>query len=232
MKLFVAFLIATFFLPVTLRADDLGEEPVIQFHAFEKSKRTERMAARFAEDIRQGKMPKLVDKAIEAVIRLAAHKLRRDGMREEANYLNTEFDLYWNGYLERDARKMTDYPPLSTWLDEKYKWLEQKLSFEVVHALRIDDLVTFNSGIPVVFVCRGNVSEQEYWLHFVKDEKFRGLGPTTLFWVSQITCCGATMSTGFFFCGPISMGAEFAALKVFCPKLNKPLWTRVCGGRE
>jgi hypothetical protein len=64
----------------------------------------------------------------------------------------------------------------------------------------------------------------------VHDEEvaIRGLGPTSAYWVSQVACLGLSMSSGFLFCGPISMGVEWVAKNYVFPKLNEPLWKRAC----
>jgi hypothetical protein len=150
--------------------------------------------------------------------------------KKDADKLLNEWENQYSFFLEQ--RGITDHKPLSEWLASVTKMLELKLGHDAMHALRLDDLITINYAIPVVFSCIDDVSELEYYLHFVDDSTpvhgYRGLGPVVAYWTTFFVCTGYTWGTGFLYCSPIAMGVEYIAKEAVCPALNKPLWKLSC----
>lgn len=201
-----------------------GEEPVMTSGQPEVSARTKRMASQFEKDVRNGKLAQKTDHALDAIIRLAVYKLNRTGHKAEAKKLLDEWEWQWQGEIVRlsDKRALGDHRPLSMWLAEKTAMLRFVLGDAVFKALRLDDLDTINFGIPVVISCVDDVSEQEFFLHF------QPLCGTVMYWTSFFTCVGFTWGTGFLFCGPISMGAEYLTESFVAPRLNPVVWNLSC----
>lgn len=213
------------------------EEPVMQHGQPEVSARTRRMSNQFGNDITSGKFKHQTYLGLDALIHLAAYKLRRIGEKEmAADILNNWKTTYQFQYMDMldytDIRHIGDHGAVIQWLKDTMIKLEDKLGASLMYDLRLSDIRTFNETPKVVFFCQDHVSEQEYWYHFVDDTasvQIRGLAPTTVYWTSFITCVGGTWGTGFLFCSPISMGVEYLTKKVVAPKLNHPLWQRACG---
>lgn len=222
------FIIAIFCFPVFAE-----EEPVMMAGQPEISARTKRMANKYQNEIKAGKLKKKTNEALNAIIRLAAYKLNKDGHKEKATKLIYEWEHNFSRVLEDSySRGITDHKPLSAWLAGVSLMLDVTLGHEVCHSLRLDDLITINYAIPVVISCIDDVDEIEYFLHFVEDDTpghgYRGLGPVVIYWTSFFVCTGFTWGSGFLYCSPISMGVEYLAKEYVCPALNEPLWKWSC----
>lgn len=236
MKALIALLLFITFSNASLAASE--EEPVM-IHEPEISARTKRMAAKYEAEIKAGKFENNVQMGLDALIRLAVYKLKREGYVKESKQLWKEWQEQYQFHYEdllndTDGRHIGEHGEISKWLKEQMQKLTFILGKEIVYQLRLSDLRTFNETPKVVFACYDNVSEAEYFLHLVADEEvaIRGLGPCSAYWVSQLACLGASMSSGFMFCGPISMGVEWVAKNYVFPKLNEPLWKKACLGDE
>lgn len=204
------------------------EEPVMMAGKPEVSARTQRLANKYKNEIKSGKLRKRTNDALNSIIRLAGYKLKRIGEKEKAKKLIYEWENQFQYILEQ--RGITDHKPLSEWLAGVTIMLELTLGHDVMHALRLDDLITINYAIPVIFSCIDDVEELEYFLHFVEDggHGYRGLGPVAAYWTTFFTCVGFTWGSGFLYCSPIAMGVEYIAREAICPALNKPLWKLSC----
>jgi hypothetical protein len=226
------FLLTLLILPLLAMAD---EEPVMMYGEPEVSPRTQRMARQYEDDLKNGRLAKRTDAALDALIRLSAYKLKRIGKVTEANKLLKEWEDQWSGEIVRLSmvkRGIGDHKPLSEWLAQKYAMLEFLLGKPACQALRITDIHVINFAIPVVISCVDNVSQDEYYAHFVEDilGGYKGLGPVVSYWVSFFSCVGMSWGTGFLWCSPISQGVEYLSMRLVCPKLNEPLWKLSCNG--
>jgi len=190
----------------------------------EVSDHSRRVARRFERDMEDGRLRERTNGALDAMIRLGAHKLRKAGHKKEAKKLLDEWDNQYRFHLLR--RDLGDHKPLSQWLKKKYEELEALLGPEVCHALRLDDIKIINFGIPVVFSCVDDVDELEYSKHFVP------LAGTVIYWTTFFSCVGFTWGTGFLYCSPLSWGAEFLTEKYIAPRLNEPIWKLSCHQEE
>jgi len=158
-----------------------GEEPVM-IHKPEISKRTQRLALKVEERIKSDEFKNDNHKALDALIKLAAYKLKRVGKKEEANKLLKEWEeTYSREYLFRlfgpNERHIGDYPPVSQWLESKMNVLTFILGMQVMYSLRLSDIVTFNSTPKTVFFCKVPVSEQEFF--FTLGIRRRRIGERT-----------------------------------------------------
>lgn len=209
------------------------EEPILVSKSIEISDRTSYGANQFQKDVKAGKFPQLMHHGLDTAIRIAAYKLKRDGYKAEATELLKEWeDTYSFEYVMvmSGERHIGDFEPVSVWLKGKTDMLILLLGAQTAYNLRLSDLASFNeTPIPVIF-CRGNLSEDEYRLHWVHDAEVykRGLAPVTAFWVSTATCLGASLSTGFLFCSPICQGIEWLVKKYVAPNTNRWMWQRAC----
>lgn len=186
----------------------------------EDSARVRKQVAQFEKEVEQGRFAEKTNGALNAIVRYAVWKLRREGYKKEATALLQEWENDWNGYLLR--RDLGDHAPLSVWLAEKYLMLEMTLGEAVCHALRLDDIKIINFAIPVVFRCIDQVDVEEFGKHFIP------LSGTVVYWTSFFACVGGTWGTGFLFCSPISMGCEWITESWAAPKLNPRVWNMSC----
>lgn len=230
--LLVVFLAATSPLRLHANTEEFGEEPVMMTGTPEDSPRTRRIARAFEKDVKFGQLPYRINETVDALLRLGAYKLKRSGHKKEASQMIREWERDWNEEIIRisKSRGIGDHKPLVQWLSDKYRMMEFLLGKDICHSLRLDDLHTINHAIPVVISCIDNVSEDEFFLHFVDDyvNGYRGLGPVVVYWTSFFTCTGFSWGVGFLGCSPIAMGAEWITKGVVAPRLNRPLWSLAC----
>lgn len=207
---------------------EVEEEPIMMSGQPEVSKRTKRKAEKFGKDLKNGRLRKHTNHALDAIIKLGAYKLKRVGHKKEGDQMLKEWKQQYSLILE--DRGITDHAPLSKWLADKTLMMEFILGHQVMHSLRLDDLITLNFGLPVVISCIDKVDEQEYFNHFVHDEihDYRGVGPVVIYWVSFFSCVGFTWGSGFLFCSPVAMGTEYLTDSIIAPKLNPTLWKMAC----
>lgn len=209
-----------------------GEEPVMTSSYMEISPKTEKMADKFESDVKRGRIKQRTNAALNAAIRLAAYKLKRVGHKKEADKMIYEWEHQYSLVLE--GRGIGDHKPLSNWLAEKTAMLQFILGKEVMHALRLDDLITINYALPVVISCVDNVDLEEYGNHFVEDldNGYRGLGPVVVYWTSFFSCMSFSWGVGFLGCAPIALGSEWLTLNFVAPRLNPVLWNLACNRLE
>lgn len=212
-----------------------GEEPSFAGSP-EISYRTRRMAEGYGRDMKSGKISYRANQALNAIIRLAAYKLNRIGYHKEARKLIYEWENQWSEEIIRlsESRGISDHKPLSSWLAEQCSNIRFLIGREAFYNLRISDISTINFAIPVIIKCIDNVTEQEFFLHFVKDEenKYRGLGPVLGFWGSFFSCVGFSWGALFAACAPISLGIEYLLETSVCPQLNPYIWKISCKPKE
>lgn len=226
-------LILTVTLFLSLTATYAEEEPIMMTGDYEISDRTRKLSKKFQRDVESGGLRYKIDRSLDAIIKLAAYKLKRIGKKKEANQLLKE----WHDQHEYSLifmRGIGSHAPLSQWLSDKYLQWEFILGKDILHALRLSDIHTLNHAIPVVVSCIDDVDLHEYSLHFVYDDEngYRGLGPVVTYWTTFIVCVGGTWGSGFLFCAPIAMGTEFLSKQFVCPKLTEPLWKWACKKEE
>lgn len=176
------------------------------------SAQTREIVKTYKKEVQEGRFAERTNLALNAIVRFAAFQLTLKGHKDEADKLIAEWESGFDGYLLR--RDLGDHAPLSMWLAEKYAMIEFILGTEVCHFLRLDDIKTINYGIPVVFKCVDDVDVVEYGKHFIP------LSGVAVYWSSFFACVGGTWGTGFLFCSPISMGAEWLTETWAAPRLN------------
>ncbi len=192
---------------------------------YEVSGRSWGKAREFGEQIERGELPGRTNAAIDALVRFGAYKLKRNGYKTKAKQLVEQWEGKYSQYLAVNAYgvyDLGDHAPLSKWLADKTAMLELLLGTEVMKLTRLYDLKVINYGLPMVFRCLDHVDEVEYGKHFVP------LSGVVIYWTSFFVCVGGTWGTGFMFCGPLAMGAEFITTKWIAPKLNHKVWTWAC----
>lgn len=214
-----------------------GEEPVMSSSTYEISDRTRRMSDEFELDVIRKKTAKRAHKGLDTLIRIAAYALSREGYKSEAKKLLKEWDdQYSSHYLESytGERHIGDFAVVSKWLKDQTDKLSFLLGSEIFYRLRLSDIQTFNETPKTILFCPDKVSEPEYFLHWVHDPDVykRGLAPTTMFWICEAGCLGASLSTGFAYCAPICSGAEWLTKSYVAPKTNHMMWSRSCDKGE
>lgn len=209
------------------------EEPIMQSESYEISTRTKTKARGFERDVYKGKAARLAHTGLNALIHVAAYKLKISGHQSDGIRLLKEWEEQYSmeylGWME-DSRHIGDHPPVSAWLNEQLMKLYLILGPSAMRMTRLSDLVTFNSTPRVIFQCIDSVDLAEYGLHWIEDPfvDVGGLAPVTAFWVSSAACLGASFSSGFLFCGPISAGVEFLVRQFAAPNTNEFMWETFC----
>lgn len=193
-------------------------------------------------DIEEGRLPHVVDKALDMLIHTGAARLRAEGFDAEANQLETEYETNYQNFIEKLSRErdIGDHPSqaLSTWLDIAYAVLEAKLGLSTCKLLHLTDIKVINDSVKIVihpctfpmdFVT--DTRMEEYACHFANSPHYgSALVPVVVYWVVQITCSAASMGAGWFFiCSPLAMAGEFIMDSWIAPKLSDSLFTRQCG---
>lgn len=181
-------------------------------------------AARFERAIRNGRFEERTTRAIDRLVKQAAHELWIRGHRE----LSVEIEEGWREnqnfvYELRDWRGLGDHPGV-VWMLEAHEKIEGVLGLTLCRLLRLHDLWRLGTTIKVVFQCVDAVDTMEYQLHFVE---FAGV---VSYWVSWAICCGATWGAGAIglICSPISLGCEFIVMKAIAPRISDRFWKLAC----
>lgn len=168
--------------------------------------------------------------AIRAIVRIAGINLRANNFHKEA----IEIEQLWERFdgqlvdIALNKRDIGWFEPLSDTLAIIYEIMEQKLGFEMCHALRLDDLKTINFGLYVAFrPCIYGFDE--FYKHLADDPKYRALLPVISYWSSVISCSVATHGLGYFFiCSPIGWAIERVVEKRIAPRVTPKLYDMAC----
>lgn len=222
-----------------LHADDVyeaiyGEGVYTESQETEATKRVHALG----KEISEGGFMQLAirsEEALDAIFKISILNLKRHGYRELAREIKQEWDdrrgdLIWLSLgLDEGGRPIGDFAPLSMWLGEVYDRIEAALGLELCRLLRISDLKSLNYGLRVVFTpCYHGLVEFE--LHFIHDDKYRGVLPVVAYWSTVITCSVATFGAGIigFICSPIAMLVEAGTDRVIAPWLAPKLFNLAC----
>lgn len=168
--------------------------------------------------------------AIRAIVKIAAINLRANNFYKEA----IEIEELWGRFdgqlvdIALNKRDIGWFEPLSDTLAIIYEIIEQKLGFEMCHALRLDDLKTINFGLHVAFrPCIYGFDE--FYKHMADDPKYRALLPVISYWATVISCTVATHAIGYFFvCSPIGWAIERVVENRIAPKITFKLYQLAC----
>lgn len=167
--------------------------------------------------------------ALRAIVKIGVLNLYRKGYVYEAQKMDQEWKAL-DGKLVKavQTRNIGDFEPLSQWLALAYEILELKLGLDMCETLRLTDIKTINYCIPVCFQpCFYGYNN--FYDHFVTDEKYKGLAPVISYWATVITCDIALYGGGYFFvCSPVGMLVERAVLKRVGPWAAPKLYDMVC----
>lgn len=175
---------------------------------------------------------KKIDKATENMVKLAVFHLKLKGYIEEAKEIEDEYLGRYQNYTYLYAIGATqdigDHPPMWEWLDKLEKDLREKLGDFVMQVTRLEDMRTFNYGIPVVLQPAGDerfdppvlISKLDYSQHFIP------LSGALSYWVTWGACVGATWGAGAvtFICAPMGMIVERVVETKIAPPLSDKIW--------
>lgn len=178
------------------------------------------------------RMARKADRALDTLFKVSIHQLKVKGHKDTAQEIERGWKRH-NGSVYRivvyGKRDIGDFEPLSKFLADAYDKIEAKLGVQLCYSLRISDIKTLNYTIPVVFnPC--SVDENEYFMHFVHDDTYRGFAPVVAYWGSMVVCIGATYGAGALaICSPIAMAIEFAVDSRIAPAVAPRIYERKCG---
>jgi hypothetical protein len=174
---------------------------------------------------------KKVDKATKNIVKLAVLILRRKGFTDKADEIEQEYKVYNNFtymYAIGAFNDIGDHPPMWEWLDRLEKDLRERLGDFIMKATRLEDLRTFNYGLPIVLQPAGDertnpatvISLDDYAQHFIP---FSGC---LSYWTAWGICTGATWGIGaiVFICSPIGMITERIVVTKIAPDLANNIW--------
>lgn len=212
-------------------------------HAFERSRKTIFVPTKPEMEYAEEQSPNLErglnsfyqvadrsNTAIRAIVKIAAINLRANNFHKEAIEIENLWQTH-DGQLVEIALNQRDigwFEPISDTLAVIYEIIEQKLGFDMCHALRLDDLKTINYGLYVAFrPCIYGFDE--FYKHMANDPKYRALLPVISYWATVISCSVATQGIGYFFvCSPIGWAIERVVEKRVAPKVTPKLYEMAC----
>jgi hypothetical protein len=205
---------------------------------------TEKKVQKLVEQIEDGELGDLTDRAISRLIKYAAGQMYRKGFKKQAKQIVKEYNKSYDGYVARLSKKsiftnIGDHKPLFDWLAITYEQIEHALGFAQCEKLHLTDLKTLNYGLPVVFrPCDFDMGEitdpriTEYRRHFsgkCDGELYHGVAPVVTYWTTELICGTASWGAGSFLaCLPIAEGAEYIMQKYFAEKLSDSVFKMAC----
>jgi len=200
-------------------------------------------AGRAEEEILQGRLNKISQKAIDGAIRLAASQLQKEGYLLEAAVMVQEWDNQYKWEFARytnasqDTRDIGDHSEIWPWLTEKYNMLELLLGLPMCERLHLTALKIFNFTPKIVFRPKTFPMDQvlgdrkdEYLRHCVEGQYYYGLVPEATYWGAYLACSFASSGSGFILlCGTLGNLAEKVMAKFAAPKLCGAIYDRAVG---
>ncbi len=177
-----------------------------------------------ARDLGADRVAKRTNAALDRLIRIAAWRLKKEGHKDLANQIESEWRNEYSRYLTFIFVDLGDHNPLSEWLNEVYQSLRATLGDAVLKRFHLDDIWVINYAIPVVFKpCLPEWDKAEYKLHFVP---FAG---SVTYWAAYISCTIAVAAMDFaFFCSPVGSFAEMGMVTLIAPGLSDGIYQRRC----
>lgn len=197
----------------------------------------ERKERKIRDDFSRGDFRIIADRtdtALNAIMQIGIRNLERFGHKSEATKMRNEWRV-WSGSLSRlvsaDGRNIGDFKPFSDKIAAFYEILELSLGYDRCYLLRLSDIKTVNSALPVVFdPCTYGLTEFEMHFGGINDPRYRSLIPVVSFWLVELTCGIATYGAGtFFICSPIASLVEYGVDSWVCPAIAPKIYQRICG---
>ncbi len=211
------------------------------------------MQAEVTRRLEMGDTRALATESFDAMFAVAAKELVKAGYQREADQLNAEWkDLYRGQMLGLDG-DVGDHTPLSQWVEDWYKKLEDLLGVQLMELLHLRDIWVLNYTVPVVFHAQAatawcteqlakypqDTCEDEYRRHFAGTRWEKGPDPlatavlhhgfagVVTYWVVWAACEAATYGSGYgLVCSPAGDLAEIAVEKWVAPKVSDKLYVR------
>lgn len=176
------------------------------------------------------------DDALENMLRRADSVLRIFGKRAVADEIATDYSLFFRGGFSNLAfasKELGDYKPMSDWLVNVHKKIEQSIGEFWCKFFHFHDIYILNFGFPVVLKpalyelpdyldhFSGHLIAGFWWDH-------HGVAGVIAYWIVEGTCTGFTGGVGAvsFACGPIAGFAEHVTDKRIAPPIAERIWKR------
>lgn len=172
-----------------------------------------------------------VNTVLRAIYHVGFLNLRRHGYFKDAVWLRDNWRKHDGEIIKlvETDRPIGDFEPISAFLALSYEVLELKLGLKLCYILRLSDIKTLNYATWLVLGHPCLHGEEEFRLHFIHDDKYRGLAPVLTYWLTVIPCSIATFGAGYFFvCSPIAMLAEVVMDWRLAPYLAPRIYARFC----
>lgn len=234
-------LVFVFFIALVLAAhgDDWTEIHGSGIYTTSDHSKAQNRLRSFEKDFVSGDMRVIAERtnyAMRGLFKIAVMNLRKQGYADQAREVETGWRAM-DGELQKlvaQGRDIGDFAPWNDKLAILYLLIEAKLGYSTCYLLRITDIATFLWGPEVAFhPCK--YGRTEFGYHFTRDNPlsshpYRGLFPTTTYWLTTIGCSIATFSMGLIFpvCSPIAFLVEVGARDWLSPKLETLIYEKSC----
>lgn len=140
------------------------------------------------QSYKSGNVQQGAQTAIDTMVKSGAELLREKGYAGDA----ARFSRQWKIMKQTAAMDLGDHAPLSQWLADYYEVLAQRFGEAILKQLHLDDLLTLNYAIPVVFHPAGKKNSQTTWDLTEYRKHFVPFAGVVSYWVAFGVCTYAS----------------------------------------
>lgn len=173
------------------------------------------------ERLRNGEVEGVLRQGLEIIVRAATHVLENEGHEDFAQVKLNEWEASFSLHtVPVGLLDLGEHSPLSQWLDDFYKGLEARLSSKVIRFFNLDDIRTFNYGIPVSVHPWSNPWEGGEWGSDEYADHFVPTSAAATYWISQQVCSLGIPLPYSLACGLAARIPRFAMKHFVGPKIS------------
>lgn len=192
-------------------------------------------AEQFRSDVEAGKMLDRAMTAIETALIVGSDKLRENGYDNEAEMIMSDWfdrEAFNTRYL-LTTKTIGDHAPIQ-WLYDVWEKMDELLGSKLMMYMHTDDLHVFSLATKPCVMCQDNISEADYYLHFVGDDpspkvdQRSGFAGSTAYWISMAACSASMSAPWSMLCSPVAGLVERAVYEWVAPPLSPKAWKLVC----
>jgi hypothetical protein len=173
-----------------------------------------------------------VQTAINNAVLTGAKALEEKGYTSEAKKIRDELNQHYAFALTQfSVESLGDHQPLSQWLGNVYKSLDDRLGDPVMSLLHLDDINVLNYGLPVAVQPAGDRRNGDHWNKAEYSLHFVPLITVVTYWSSLLAC---DLSTGAHpavhrWCSVIALICRNGMHSTVAPKLSDYVYNRFAG---